>query len=283
MSASDDVISLSHLTALRSLRWTSFRGPSLSELTLPQQPVKLVSYGKLQLVGPFNLPEVEHRTSCQEEYSCQLLLQLASSPHLRSLEVSIEDAEALSQPELREFGAVIGTITTLTALCFSAVGHASHLQHIGLLQQLRKLPSLVELNLDLNSPRVGDGDPFVQDYSMLQLSELTGLTQLTVEDSGLDDIVAAAVALSLTRLEELTLGSSSMVTWAALPVIAGLTGLRSLAFAADGVVTLSSHLRPAVLQQLSSLTLLTQLTLPVHHLSGADRQQFLASMPSLRA
>jgi hypothetical protein len=195
----------SHLTALGSLEWSHFGdGLTAPDLTLPSQPIQLSSTGKLQLVGPFNLPhvELEARTNgC----GCEVLLQLPVGPHTRYLEISLLDAEVLSRELCQMLGAALGALTNLTSLVFTSDGCLTRLRHVQLLQQLRKLPSLVELSLGCIGPRVECVGEDGGAVGMLQLSTLTGLTSLQVLDYAtgeLDDVVAAAVALSLTRLQE---------------------------------------------------------------------------------
>jgi hypothetical protein len=141
----------------------------------------------------------------------EVLLQLAASHHTCDLSVHFGAINVLSQAKLQETGTVLGALTKLTSLTFSTVGKVDSLPRMQLVQQLKKLPSLVELSLSFEVDWIIDVDRNLDACGMLQLSTLTGLTKLKVADyvgAGLNDFVASAVAVSLTRLQELALTTS---------------------------------------------------------------------------
>lgn len=74
----------------------------------------------------------------------------------------------------------------------------------------------------------------------------------------------------------LDLGGEVLLTWSVAPAVAQLTGLVHLSLRPEGETT------PLCLQQLSVLSSLTHVSLPVGNLSEDDRRVFLASMRGLR-
>jgi hypothetical protein len=136
----------------------------------------------------------------------------------------------MSQVTLEQVGTALGALTNLTTLSFSASGSLQGLEHLRVMEQLRKLLSLVDLSLlfcDDSDEREGEDKARLD---MLQLSALTNLTRLQVDDItdvGFGDVAASVVALSLTRLQELSVYSMSLLSWGFLPVVARLISHRA--------------------------------------------------------
>jgi hypothetical protein len=172
-----------------------------------------------------------------------------------------------------------------------------------MLPHLCKLQSLAELVLELcdeaddnaDTQDIGlmsDKQAIITD-SLMQLSALTALTSLRIHDpdgAGLNDAVAAAMAANLTRLQILDLTSDGLRTWSVVPLIAELTGLRYLRLQpapCNSDVRLAAgemavgRFTGAHLMQLSSLTQLTELMLPLKHCSKEEVGQLLEALPSL--
>jgi hypothetical protein len=287
ISAGSDLMSLTHLTALSSLLWHSEPcggDHEVPDLALPLQPLELNAEGQLQLVGPHNLSRATILPSWRgrpAHNDLDVLLQLPSHPHTQSLDLNLCCLYEVS-PENGGFQKIctaLGGLTNLTSLVYrgTELWASNKLYNVQLLQHLSKLPLLVDVELFVNMPVVDESVVDAEPSSMLQLSALTSLTRLSVDVCDLDDVAATAVAVNLTRLQQLDL-SSGMLNYAALPAIAQLTGLRSLVLHPHNK---APELTSADLQQLAALTLLTQLHLPCAQPSEADKQQFLACMPSL--
>lgn len=165
---------------------------------------------------------------------------------------------------LGDIGGALAALTSLTRLDLETCGQISRLHEARVLQQLLKLPALVDLRLTLGN--IGKTlDDYVTDsnveqeviaVSLLELSTLTSLSRLSLinhGELGVDDAAIVALAGGLTRLEYLDLYSSAMRTWAALPAIARLTNLRDLSL--HNWQHVAQPFTATELQQLRSLSL----------------------------
>jgi hypothetical protein len=246
----DDVINLT--TSQHSARCT---GAAVRWcLALSQQPIVLLAAGPLRFVGPHNLRDVDIHVEVTGVYDSsaeaqpvglEALLQLPDSPNTRSLKVKCAGrSERMLQLQhchwekpFQQICTAIGQLTQLTSLTFATPEGLCFEQRGELLQQLCRLPWLVDAALFLptrlmGSHVMGDGVMVADLSSMMRLSALTGLTSLKLYlgyETELPDDVAAAVALNLTRLQQLDLWNSRLQSWGPLSAVAQLTGLRSLA------------------------------------------------------
>jgi hypothetical protein len=177
------------------------------------------------------------------------------------------------------------------------------------LRQLSKLQSLAVIRIELYAEEEeGDNDEDesmvgfmcgghikkgVITDSLMQLSALTALTSLQIVDgdgAGLTDDLVGALASSLTQLQTLYLVGEGMRTWSALPAIAQLTGLRSLRLLpipCEAAVYVQGkkavrRFKGAELRQLSTLTRLTELQLPLQGCSDWEWKRLLCKLPSLQ-
>jgi hypothetical protein len=96
-AAAGDLLSLSHLTALSSLNWRCLG--EVSDVTLPQHPIKLELAGGLNFVGPYDLPHVEIRGRCPQDVGMSVLLQLpAAASNTVSLKLDVGYIERVPTP-----------------------------------------------------------------------------------------------------------------------------------------------------------------------------------------
>lgn len=240
------VIDISHLFAL-SVVGALKLGDSQMVLTLPAQPLHMHLHGALELCGVFNITKLNLRDRTQQGARTLLVLPAQSLLNDLTLDIRVTDADQA------RCAAALGQLTALThlTLCVSF----PPLQHVSNLQRL------VSLHI-MRSPEQPLAD-------VLQLSKLTGLTSFLFDGvQGLDDVAAVVLAGALTRLQRLHMRGKATQTWAMLPAVGCLTGLHSLCLLPNP----SALLTPLLLQQLSSLTGLTSLTLPVQHCSQESQQ-----------
>lgn len=263
------VVDISHLTALSRLDVQNHVGRTTAlPLTIPAQPLDVMTYGLVEVLGSRGIKDMW--IVCWAERDMQALLMLPGQPQLRDLALTAKaDRWAAHSDTRAQCAAALGQVTGLTRLKLYSAGQP-------LLHHLSKLHHLLSLYI-LQSQEQPLAD-------VLQLSTLTNLTCLVLEGGealgqGLDDVAAVTLASALSSLQRLDLISQGMRSWAVLPAVGRLTKLRSLKLWPNH----GAHLTPLLLQQLSFLTGLTSLTLPVEHCSQENQQLLLAKIPGLTA
>jgi hypothetical protein len=144
-SAQGDIVSFTHLTALSLLKWTSNQEPVLWDLALPQhQPLELEVEGRLRLIGPHS---VSRATVSYDEFGPEVLLDLPNNPTCESVSADLGSVKDVALPRLRDLGDALGALTKVTCLDLWTYGQLARLQEVCVLQQLSKLPALVDLQL----------------------------------------------------------------------------------------------------------------------------------------
>lgn len=150
----------------------------------------------------------------------------------------------VSAADFAQTAAVLGAMTCLTSLEYyqSVPGQPTVPSWC---QSLLGLTMLKALRLVIRDD--------LQCSDLQSLVALTGLRRLYIDNGGLSDLGAVALADSLTGLTSLGLHSKGMKTTAVLHPVSKLTGLRILTFVPDSPVAASQLRHLAPLTQLKHL------------------------------
>jgi hypothetical protein len=262
-----DALDLSHLTSLSAAVIVN-ETDDVMQLVLPAQSGVELS---LELDGRVDMQAGSGVACLTVSYynleDWQALHFLSAQPHLRALclynydrPYPVEEADVSGCAGI---AAELGSLTGLTRLKLFQLP-------LGL-GQLPRLRQLVSLWWDSSWEQ-----PLAD---VLHLSALTQLTGFVFIGKGLIDVAAVILAGALTQLQRLCLRTCSITTWSMLPLVGRLTSLRVLDLCPSDEARLDSLL----LQQLSCVTGLTRLSLPVQHCSQESQQQLLARLPGLKA
>jgi hypothetical protein len=148
--SNDDIISLTHLTALTGLKWHSCLS-GVCDVTLPQQPLQLWSSGELHLVGSQHLTSVDILTDDGDGLELlQDLHDMSSYANTTSLSVILDHARSVPWDLRNVLCRTLGGFTSLREFTFKAEGQIYKLHtwgHPNIIDQLRKLPLLTKVDL----------------------------------------------------------------------------------------------------------------------------------------
>lgn len=274
---------MGHLTRLQSLDLLSLNGISAQS----QLPGRLAALRLLAKCGAVHrLPELQWLQLPQACAALPMLQTAAQQPKLQDLELGLQGA---SQQQLQQVADALGECTQLTELHLfpkyndslatpifeSGPEHSIDLEGVRLqLQGLRQLQrlKLTQIKWDIKG--------------FSQLTALSSLTQLVLDDC---DIAAAGLAVAfqrLTGLRELNMSVCMPDNECLLVAMACLTNLENLA-----LIQQKHTFTDDTLPLLSPLTKLTHLSLrrpdpdelegEEDPLSTEAEEEFLAGMPSL--
>lgn len=268
-----DVVDLQHLTALKQLCWSDYKRV-VAELALPS---RLTTLGAVDDVACNVPPRLTGGCGLRRLPVCvdtgdagmRFLSSVPGLVGLSELRVFLQsnlDLSPYTAGRLAQAAAALGTATQLMhlALAATAVRGVPVVDWCGPLLRLPQLRSLVLF-----------GVPVCQE-GVLRLPSLTSLTDLFLDEVGLDDVAATVVCARMTNLRRLHVcgAFSSRVL---MPAVANLTGLHRL-YVNGGE---GQGVQDRELLLLTTLSQLSYLNLRANACSDAGKQRLVGQLPAL--